>query len=54
MISGGGERLSDLLDFYVEAGVDAVVGEQPVDRFAVETSLPPPERERKAAAGRRL
>ncbi len=46
MISGGGERLSDLLDFYAEAGVDAVVGEQPMDRFAVETSLPPPERAR--------
>jgi DNA polymerase len=24
----------DLLDFYLEAGVDALVGEQPVDRFA--------------------
>ena len=26
----------DLLDFYVEAGVDALVGEEPVDRFATE------------------
>jgi uracil-DNA glycosylase family 4 len=25
----------ELLDFYLEAGVDALVGEQPVDRFAV-------------------
>jgi uracil-DNA glycosylase family 4 len=29
----------DLLDFYAEAGVDALVGEEPVDRFA-DTSLP--------------
>ncbi len=29
----------DLLDFYREAGVDALVGEQPVDRFA---PVPPP------------
>jgi uracil-DNA glycosylase len=26
----------DLLDFYVEAGADALVGEEPVDRFATE------------------
>jgi uracil-DNA glycosylase family 4 len=36
----------DLLDFYLEAGVDALVGEAPVDRFAVDTSIPPPERGR--------
>jgi uracil-DNA glycosylase len=30
----------DLLDFYVEAGVDALVGETPVDRFAAE-EVPP-------------
>jgi DNA polymerase len=30
----------DLLDFYAEAGVDALVGEEPVDRFA-DTSMPP-------------
>jgi uracil-DNA glycosylase family 4 len=29
----------ELLDFYLEAGVDALVGENPVDRFAAE---PPP------------
>src|SRR3990172_2235529 len=29
----------DLLAFYAEAGVDAVLGEQPVDRFADETSV---------------
>ena len=31
----------DLLDFYLEAGVDALVGEAPVDRFAPETTTPP-------------
>ena len=36
----------DLLDFYLEAGVDALVGEQPVDRFAADSSVPPPERGR--------
>jgi uracil-DNA glycosylase family 4 len=30
----------DLLDFYLEAGVDALVGEAPVDRFAPETAAP--------------
>ena len=30
----------DLLDFYAEAGVDALVGEEPVDRFAAEQSPP--------------
>jgi DNA polymerase len=28
------KRAGDLLDFYREAGVDALLGEQPVDRFA--------------------
>ena len=33
----------DLLDFYAEAGVDALLGENPVDRFAAtETPAPPP------------
>ncbi len=34
MPSGSGKAARELLDFYAEAGVDAVVGEQPVDRFA--------------------
>jgi uracil-DNA glycosylase len=34
MIPGGDKAARDLLDFYAEAGVDAVIGEQPVDRFA--------------------
>jgi DNA polymerase len=33
----------DLLDFYLEAGADALVGETPVDRFtAIEPPAPPP------------
>ncbi len=47
----------DLLDFYLEAGVDAPVGEQPVDRLADNAAMPaPPERgagEPKLAAGGR-
>lgn len=38
-----------LLDFYLEAGVDAAVGEAPVDRFAAPAPAPrPPEAETKA------
>ena len=34
--------MRDLLNFYAEAGVDALLGEEPVDRFAsVETPAPP-------------
>lgn len=46
----------DLLDFYAEAGVDALVGEEPVNRFAaveapapairtVRDVMPPPHRD---------
>ncbi|MGA7001912.1 MAG: uracil-DNA glycosylase, partial [Pseudolabrys sp.] len=46
----------DLLDFYAEAGVDALVGEEPVNRFAaveapapairtVRDVMPPPHHE---------
>jgi uracil-DNA glycosylase len=35
------KRASDLLDFYREAGVDALLGEQPVDRFAAPDAPPP-------------
>jgi uracil-DNA glycosylase len=31
----------ELLDFYLEAGVDALVGEEPVDRFATESTPAP-------------
>jgi DNA polymerase len=34
------KRLSKLIDFYLEAGVDALVGEEPVDRFAVAPEPP--------------
>jgi DNA polymerase len=33
--------LSELLDFYRDAGVDALLGEQPVDRFTAPDSSPP-------------
>jgi len=36
MVSIGEKAARALLDFYVEAGVDALLGEQPVDRFAGE------------------
>ena len=35
MTSTQGRPARDLLDFYAEAGVDALVGEEPVDRFAI-------------------
>jgi uracil-DNA glycosylase family 4 len=35
------KSLGDLLDFYREAGVDAVLGEAPVDRFADTTATTP-------------
>jgi DNA polymerase len=44
----------DLLDFYLEAGVDALIGEQPVDRLAIDASIPPPERGRSASEARRM
>jgi DNA polymerase len=34
----------ELLDFYLEAGVDALVGEAPVNRFAAEEPKPAPRR----------
>ncbi|HUL87593.1 MAG TPA: uracil-DNA glycosylase [Pseudolabrys sp.] len=34
----------DLLDFYAEAGVDALLGEKPVDRFAATETPAPPSR----------
>ena len=33
----------DLLTFYAEAGVDALLGEHPVDRFAAVESAAPPD-----------
>jgi len=40
----------DLLAFYAEAGVDAVVGETPVDRFAAAEPAPPVARTARAVA----
>jgi uracil-DNA glycosylase len=39
----------ELIAFYLEAGVDALVGEEPIDRFADEVP-PPPERGRPPTA----
>jgi uracil-DNA glycosylase len=39
MISAGDKAVHDLLDFYLEAGADALLGEEPVDRFAAEESV---------------
>jgi DNA polymerase len=36
MVPAGDKAVHDLLDFYLEAGVDALLGDEPVDRFAVE------------------
>jgi DNA polymerase len=44
MTSTQGKAARDLLDFYTEAGVDALLGEKPIDRFATAESLPPPAR----------
>jgi DNA polymerase len=58
MIPDPEKAARDLLRFYAEAGVDALVGEEPVDRFAEpaaaqkETPAPPAERVPAAAAAR--
>ena len=46
MASIDNKSARELLDFYLEAGVDALLGEESVDRFAEIESLPPPERGR--------
>jgi uracil-DNA glycosylase family 4 len=62
MMPGRDGALRDLLDFYAEAGVDGIVGEVPVDRFApaagpslprprpAQPVSPPPVQTRKQAA----
>jgi uracil-DNA glycosylase family 4 len=40
MMPANNKAACELLDFYVEAGVDALVGEQPIDRFAAEVPAP--------------
>jgi DNA polymerase len=49
----GDNSARDLIDFYLEAGVDALVGEEPVDRFAeTDDPAPPPARKRPDEAAR--
>jgi DNA polymerase len=48
MTSGTEIAARQLLDFYREAGVDALVGETPVDRFAVADTPPAPPARRAA------
>ena len=50
MIPGGDKAARDLLDFYTEAGVDALLGEEPVDRFADAQEPPAPARAPQSAA----
>ena len=47
-----GRAARDILTFYMEAGVDALVGEEPVDRFAPEPAAPAPEPRAAAAEDR--
>jgi uracil-DNA glycosylase len=44
MISAAGKAANDLLDFYRDAGVDALIDEAPVSRFAPAASPTPPAR----------
>jgi uracil-DNA glycosylase family 4 len=41
-MSSVNREASELLSFYLEAGVDALVGEEPIDRMADEAPPPPP------------
>jgi uracil-DNA glycosylase family 4 len=43
MLPNGDQRLRELLDFYRETGVDATLGEAPVDRFAAAEPPAPPQ-----------
>lgn len=50
MTSTLGNPARDLLDFYTEAGVDALMGEEPIDRFAMAEPPPSPIRTARPAA----
>jgi uracil-DNA glycosylase len=57
MVPGHEKSARDLLEFYVEAGADALLGEQAVDRFATEDAglsgrTPPPATARAEPAAR--
>src|SRR5688572_16643055 len=45
MISDADKAARELLAFYLEAGADALVGEDPVNRFAGDISAAPPRAE---------
>lgn len=54
MIPAPDMNARDLIEFYLDAGADAFVGEEPVDRFAaIEASSPPPERGRSVSEAHR-
>jgi len=50
MMSTPDKTVRELLDFYRDAGVDALLGEQPVDRFAAAEPAPAPARVPQPAA----
>ncbi|MEI9804014.1 MAG: uracil-DNA glycosylase [Pseudolabrys sp.] len=51
MMASPDKPARDVLDFYLEAGVDALLGEEPVDRFAaVDAPAPAPVRAQPAVA----
>ncbi len=49
MMPSGNKDARELLDFYIEAGADALVGEEPVDRLAAAETAAPPARPRQPA-----
>jgi hypothetical protein len=54
MVPGHESSARDLLDFYIEAGADALVDEKPVDRFAAAERVLPAPRSATAQANLRL
>jgi len=46
MMPSGNNEARELLDFYIEAGADALVGEEPVDRLAAAETAAAPARPR--------
>lgn len=49
-MNSAAKSIRELLDFYLDAGVDALVGEEPVDRFVDEVVPPPQPAAARAAA----
>jgi len=50
MMPSGNKDARELLDFYIKAGADALVGEEPVDRLAAAEPAATPARPRQPAA----